>query len=55
MPVEKETLNKISKGFPITALRIFSTGTGILYEPHALPSFKLEISVSISVAVVGKI
>ena len=55
IPLEKEALNKVSKGLAITALRIFNIETGILYGPHALPSFKLEISVSVSVTVVGKI
>ena len=53
--VEKETLNKISKGFDITVLNSLRIVTGMLKGPEAFPTFSLVISASISLAVVGKI
>jgi hypothetical protein len=55
MPIEKETLNKVSNGFDITVPRIFRIDTGILNGPVAFPSFNLEISFTISSEVTGEI
>jgi hypothetical protein len=47
MPIEKETLNKVSNGFDITVPRIFRIDNGILNGPVVFPSFNLEISFTI--------
>ena len=55
MPIEKETLNKVSNGFDITVSRIFRIDTGILNGPVVFPSFNLELSFTISSEVTGEI
>ena len=54
MPVEKEVLNKTSRGLDMTVLRIRNIETGILKGPVASPLFNLNIYFSISSALVEK-
>jgi hypothetical protein len=54
MPVEKEALNMVSSGPDNTFLISFKIGIGILNGPVDLELFDLEITFSISPAVVGK-
>ena len=54
-PTSKEALNKVTKGFEITCLRILSTEIGTLKGPTAFPVLSWDISVSISLVVAGNI
>ena len=55
IPNEKEALNNISNGLDITCFISFSAVIGMLEGPQALPALRLAISISICVAVTGKI
>ena len=55
IPDEKEALNNISNGLDITCFISSSAVIGMLEGPQALPALRLAISISISVAVTGKI
>ena len=55
MPVMKEILKIVSKGFDIHVFRILRAITGMLKGPVALSIFNLEISFSISQCVTGEI
>jgi len=55
IPDEKEALNNISNGLDITCFISSSAVIGMLEGSQALPALRLAISISISVAVTGKI